>query len=84
MSMDGGMASLKLDGFEEPLGISIGLPEAAAMLYASGLESRRPSTLKTWQQSLDVRLLGTLVDCQLTATLPSTVSFYCATRMKTL
>lgn len=55
VSMDGGIASLSLDGFEEPLGISIGLPEAAALLYASGLESRRPSTLKTWQQSLKVR-----------------------------
>lgn len=55
MSLDGGVASLSVQGFSAPLDIAIGLPEAAALLYASGLESRRPSTLKTWQQSLDVR-----------------------------
>ena len=53
IDMEGGLAALKIEGFEEPLGLAIGLPEAAALLYASGIESRRPTTLKTWRHSLE-------------------------------
>ena len=53
IDMEGGLAALKVEGFEEPLGLAIGLPEAAALLYASGIESRRPTTLKTWRHSLE-------------------------------
>lgn len=54
MGLQGGIASLKIQGYKQPLGITIGLPEAAALLYASGLESRRPTTLQTWASSLQV------------------------------
>ena len=56
MDLTTGLASLKVDGFEEPIILAIGIPEAAALLYAAGLESRRPSTLRTWQQCIAVSL----------------------------
>ena len=54
--MENGLAALKVEGFQDPLTLTIGIPEATSMLYAAGLESRRPSTLRTWQQCLNVRL----------------------------
>ena len=55
IDVDGGLAALKVEGFQEELPLAVGVPEAAALLFAAGLESRRPSTLQTWGHSLAVR-----------------------------
>ena len=49
-----GLASLAVDGYGAPVSIYVGLAEAAAILYASGMESRRPSTISTWQHTIEV------------------------------
>ncbi|KAK9865473.1 hypothetical protein WJX84_008567 [Apatococcus fuscideae] len=48
-----GLASLSVDGYGAPVSIYVGLAEAAAILYASGMESRRPSTISTWQHTIE-------------------------------
>ncbi|KAK9826663.1 hypothetical protein WJX74_008584 [Apatococcus lobatus] len=48
-----GLASLAVDGYGAPVSIYVGLAEAAAILYASGMESRRPSTISTWQHTIE-------------------------------
>ena len=40
--------------FQAPLPIYVGVAEAAAIITASGLETRRPSTVSAWQASLKV------------------------------
>ena len=56
MEPGGAVATLSLEGFKEPLPIHVGVVEAAAILSASSLEGRRPSTVSAWQSSLKVRL----------------------------
>lgn len=50
----GAVVALKAEGFEELLAIAIGPAEAFALYRTFGPETRRPSTLLTWQHSLDV------------------------------
>ncbi len=52
---NGAVVALKAEGFEELLAIAIGPAEAFALYRTFGPETRRPSTLLTWQHSLDVR-----------------------------
>lgn len=54
---NGAVVALKADGFQELLAIAIGPAEAFALYRTFGPETRRPSTLKTWQHSLDVSSL---------------------------
>eukprot|EP00884_Botryococcus_braunii_P004311 jgi/Botrbrau1/13881/Bobra.0056s0112.2 len=51
---DGAVATLAVDvdGDELPFGITIGLPEALAILYSSMPDSRRPGTVGTWANTL--------------------------------
>ena len=51
---NGAVVALKAEGFEELLAIAIGPAEAFALYRMFGPETRRPSTLSTWQHSLDV------------------------------
>ncbi|KAK9816730.1 hypothetical protein WJX72_004295 [[Myrmecia] bisecta] len=53
LDMTGAVATLSVDGFEAPVPIYIGIAEAAAILYASGVEMRRPSTVGTWRSTLE-------------------------------
>lgn len=51
---NGGVASVRVDGFDQLMPIFIGVAEAAALVYATThAEGRRPSTLGTWKSSLE-------------------------------
>ena len=52
----GAVVALKAEGFEELLAIAIGPAEAFSLYRTFGPETRRPSTLLTWQHSLEVGL----------------------------
>lgn len=52
LNSSGGVASILVNGFPHTLDISIGPVEAMAMLYATGVELRRPSTVGTWTRTL--------------------------------
>lgn len=54
INLDGGVASLRIEGFQSPMPLYVGVAEAAAILYASGMEFRRPSTVNAWLNSLKV------------------------------
>ena len=54
INLEGGVASLRVDGYPTPMSLYVGVAEAAAILYASGMEFRRPSTVNAWQNSLKV------------------------------
>ncbi len=75
-----GMASLSVDGYGAPVSIYVGLAEAAAILYASGMESRRPSTISTWQHTIEVVLISSLymiiIHVRLHACLKCTAGFH--------
>lgn len=51
---EGAVATLKIDGYSNPMPLYVGVAEAAAILYASGMEFRRPSTVNAWRNSLKV------------------------------
>lgn len=53
---NGAVVILKADGFEELLAIAIGPAEAFNLYRTFGPETRRPSTLSTWEHSLKVSL----------------------------
>lgn len=57
---NGAVVALKAEGFDELLAIAIGPAEAFALYRTFGPETRRPSTLLTWQHSLDVSLGNSL------------------------
>lgn len=54
VSNDKGIASLAVDGYDSRLDIQVGSVAAMSMLYASGVELRRPSTVHTWFKTLKV------------------------------
>eukprot|EP01023_Acetabularia_acetabulum_P009158 TRINITY_DN14050_c3_g1_i1.p1 TRINITY_DN14050_c3_g1~~TRINITY_DN14050_c3_g1_i1.p1 ORF type:complete len:335 (+),score=47.31 TRINITY_DN14050_c3_g1_i1:2-1006(+) len=62
VSMDpgGGLVQLKIEGEEVALPIYIGFMEASSLLFASGMETRRPTTINTWNKIL--KLTGTEVE----------------------
>lgn len=45
---------LAVQGYSRPVQLAIGLLEAVAVVYAAGVESRRPSTANTWARTLQV------------------------------
>ena len=54
INMEGGVATLRVEGYSSPMPLHVGVAEAAAILYASGMEFRRPSTVNAWRNSLKV------------------------------
>ena len=61
INMEGGVASLRIEGYPAPMPLYVGVAEAAAILYASGMvQFRRPSTVDVWKTSLKV---GTSSSC---------------------
>eukprot|EP01026_Neomeris_dumetosa_P080026 TRINITY_DN8804_c0_g1_i1.p1 TRINITY_DN8804_c0_g1~~TRINITY_DN8804_c0_g1_i1.p1 ORF type:complete len:325 (+),score=28.29 TRINITY_DN8804_c0_g1_i1:117-1091(+) len=50
----GGLVLLKIEGEKVPLPIYVGYLEVLALMYASGMETRRPMTVKTWIKSLEL------------------------------
>lgn len=61
---DGAVATLAVDvdGYDVPFGLTIGLPEALAILHSSMPDTRRPGTVGTWANTLEV---ATHWDCAL-------------------
>ncbi|KAK9803432.1 hypothetical protein WJX73_000009 [Symbiochloris irregularis] len=53
INMDGGMASLHVEGYPNSVVLFVGVAEAAALLYATGMEFRRPSTVGVWRRTLE-------------------------------
>ena len=70
INLDGGVASLRVEGYANPMPLYVGVAEAAAILYASGMEFRRPSTVFSWHKSLKVTsdLFCSPVDMQVVST----------------
>ncbi len=50
----GGVMLLAVQGYSRPVQLAIGLLEAVVVVYAAGVESRRPSTANTWARTLQV------------------------------
>ena len=59
INVEGAVATLKIEGYPTPMPLYVGVAEAAAILYASGMEFRRPSTVNAWRNTLKVGLTVT-------------------------
>eukprot|EP01024_Parvocaulis_polyphysoides_P033471 TRINITY_DN29776_c0_g1_i1.p1 TRINITY_DN29776_c0_g1~~TRINITY_DN29776_c0_g1_i1.p1 ORF type:complete len:326 (+),score=46.78 TRINITY_DN29776_c0_g1_i1:70-1047(+) len=52
MDVSGGVVLLQIDGEDSTLPVYIGFLEASSLLFASGMETRRPVTINTWMKTL--------------------------------
>jgi hypothetical protein len=55
LGLAGGLLLLAAEGYPLPLGLPVGLLEAAAVAASAGAEARRPATAATWARTLQVR-----------------------------